>query len=163
MRAMDFIKWTWIHFLLLFYSVSLCSKLSLISSKGFGIGSGSSTWMIPLMLRISNPKSRFVQVELAISLWIRVSGFKDKLFNPVDSPIATVTDWWSKPMFVLDRRDIGSLVSGIILWMGSYKLDIGFTGVEGAGIVALLEPDGCRISGLDNCGTGMVYVEINCW
>ena len=35
--------------------------------------------------------------------------------------------------------------------MGSYKLDIGFTGVEGAGIVAVLEPDGCSISGLDNC------------
>ena len=46
--------------------------------------------------------------------------------------------------------------------MGSYKLDIGFTGVEGAGIVALLEPDGCITSGLDNCGAGMVYVEINC-
>ena len=46
--------------------------------------------------------------------------------------------------------------------MGSYKLDIGFTGVEGAGIVAVLEPDGCGISGLDICGTGMVYVEINC-
>ena len=148
---------------MLFYSVSLCSKLSLISSKGFGIGSGSSTWMIPLMLRISNPKSRFVQVELAISLWIRVSGFKDKLFNPVDSPFATLTDWWSKPMFVLDRRDRGSLVWGRILHMGSYKLAMGFTGVDGVGTVVVLEPDGWGICGLVNCGTGMTeYVEINC-
>ena len=46
--------------------------------------------------------------------------------------------------------------------MGSYKLDMGFTGVDGAGTVVVLEPDGCGISGLDNCGTGMVYVEINC-